>query len=180
MLSPTGFLSRAGRYSAWRMHQNETAAFSTFGVHGLLFAAQASNYALFRPNYPPIVAAAVVEHHAKHSLDFATAVDVAAGSGQASWCITPFFGSVLASDASPQQVAMGIQKQQQTVAEIEPAMEPQLSLAHPGYQEGSHLEVSKKLIARAQCSNRDPSKVQFVMGSSEQLGMKSCSADMIV
>lgn len=66
-----------------------------------LFSTQASAYAQFRPTYPP----ALFEYLASLAPDHALAWDCATGNGQSAISLAAFFNRVVASDASPNQIA---------------------------------------------------------------------------
>jgi hypothetical protein len=65
------------------------------------YSGHADLYRAFRPTYP----AALFEHLASLALGHDLAWDCATGNGQAALALTPFFRSVVATDASSQQVA---------------------------------------------------------------------------
>ncbi|HEY8923736.1 MAG TPA: methyltransferase domain-containing protein, partial [Polyangia bacterium] len=66
-----------------------------------LFSTQSSDYARFRPTYPP----ALFEWLAGQAPARETAVDVGTGSGQAAVALAAHFGRVLALDPSAAQLA---------------------------------------------------------------------------
>ena len=65
------------------------------------FAAVAADYARFRPSYPEALFAWLAEQVPAHDL----AWDVATGSGQAACALARYFGTVVATDASTDQIA---------------------------------------------------------------------------
>jgi len=65
------------------------------------FSGVASDYAAFRPQYPTALFNWLASVTQRHDV----AWDCACGSGQASRTLTPFFDRVIATDASPVQVA---------------------------------------------------------------------------
>lgn len=66
-----------------------------------LFSNQASAYAQFRPTYPP----ALFKYLASLAPDQNIAWDCATGSGQSAIGLASFFSNVIATDASPNQIA---------------------------------------------------------------------------
>jgi len=66
-----------------------------------LFSANASDYARYRPGYPP----ALFAHLASLVADHRAAWDCATGNGQAAALLAPHFERVLATDASEKQLA---------------------------------------------------------------------------
>ena len=68
-----------------------------------LFGARADVYANFRPVYP----SALFDWLAAHSPGRDLALDIACGNGQASHPLLPHFDTVLACDASVEQLAQG-------------------------------------------------------------------------
>jgi SAM-dependent methyltransferase len=65
------------------------------------FSGHADRYGAFRPTYP----VALFEYLASLAPARDLAWDCATGNGQAALALSPFFGRVVATDASPQQVA---------------------------------------------------------------------------
>ena len=65
------------------------------------FSRLAARYAAFRPSYPP----ALFEYLGQLCQEHRTVWDCACGTGQASVALANHFGSVIATDASPQQLA---------------------------------------------------------------------------
>jgi SAM-dependent methyltransferase len=65
------------------------------------FSAQATQYAAFRPTYPPALAAWLADRTPGRSL----AWDCATGQGQAARILAPYFDRVIATDASAAQIA---------------------------------------------------------------------------
>jgi len=149
----------------------------------MLFDTQADQYLQFRPSYPPEAAAAVAEFHSlaagKSPKYWRQAVDVAAGSGQASWCLTPFFEQVVASDASEQQVARGRKRVHAAITECQEVSAPKHTRsATAWFQDGKPLEIHHELIAKAQSACQDPSRITFSVGSSERLPLPDNSVDL--
>lgn len=64
------------------------------------FSAYSADYASFRPGYPAALFDVLARHCARRDL----AWDCATGSGQAARALAPYFASVIATDASPQQI----------------------------------------------------------------------------
>jgi len=64
------------------------------------FSQHASDYAQYRPDYPP----ALFEYLASLTLEHNLAWDCATGNGQAALGLTPFYRKIIASDASAQQI----------------------------------------------------------------------------
>lgn len=81
------------------------------------FSTQSADYSQYRPGYPP----ALFHYLASLTSEHTMAWDCATGSGQAAIQLTDFFDSVLASDASEQQLAQAVTHQkiryQHTTAE---------------------------------------------------------------
>jgi SAM-dependent methyltransferase len=65
------------------------------------FSQHANAYARYRPHYPP----ALFEYLASLPAQHHTAWDCATGNGQAALGLTPYFQRVIATDASPEQLA---------------------------------------------------------------------------
>jgi SAM-dependent methyltransferase len=68
------------------------------------YSGHADRYGAFRPTYP----AALFEHLASLAPAHDLAWDCATGNGQAASALTPWFHRVVATDASPQQVAQAL------------------------------------------------------------------------
>jgi SAM-dependent methyltransferase len=64
------------------------------------FSKQASEYAKFRPHYPPELFAFIAANYPNHEL----ALDCATGNGQAALLLAEWFGKVIALDASAAQI----------------------------------------------------------------------------
>ena len=71
---------------------------TTFKDH---FSGHAADYAAYRPGYPPELFEFLITLPAEHG----TAWDCATGNGQAALGIADHFEKVIATDASPQQLA---------------------------------------------------------------------------
>lgn len=70
-----------------------------------LFSLRSDNYAQFRPTYPD----SLFRWLGEHSPATGIAVDVAAGSGQATLPLSEYFDRVIACDASPEQLTANSQ-----------------------------------------------------------------------
>lgn len=65
------------------------------------FSGHATSYAAFRPTYPEALFRDLAGHCGRHR----TAWDCATGNGQAARQLAPYFERVIATDASPEQIA---------------------------------------------------------------------------
>ena len=168
-------VSASKRHMTWMEAAHK---YSSFGGNAALFDSQADQYLQFRPSYPPEAAAAIAEYHAGKQAAWQVAVDVAAGSGQASWCLTPFFELVIASDASAEQVANGQKRLKAAEAGQEVSPPQQARSAASWYQDATPLNIGRDFIQRSQADHFDSSRVSFSVGTSENLPLENCSADL--
>ncbi len=97
-LSPSGANSGLGVGEPRASLLNGDRVTKEFSDH---FAKVAANYAGFRPTYPPALFEWLAGVVAGHDL----AWDCACGSGQASFALADYFRRVVATDASPAQIA---------------------------------------------------------------------------
>src|SRR5262249_30630984 len=77
---------------------SESSEHMSFKDH---FSRLAAQYSAYRPSYP----ASLFDYLAKCCRERHSALDCACGNGQATIALAERFGSVIATDASPQQVA---------------------------------------------------------------------------
>lgn len=82
------------------------------------FGGHAEAYRRFRPHYPAALFSRLAEQAPHHDL----AWDVGTGSGQAAWQLAPHFARVLATDASPSQVACIDRRRATGVGIVQPVM----------------------------------------------------------